>query len=549
MNDLESVTFENCYDQEYMPGYPADLPGDMATFYVSNGSLTLSYFSARANARDINRFDESDGRPGNHIASAEFLPEHNLVFFRRAKVEGLVFRLKPEDVHRVLKALVPMLERSGLSMDISIQEAIQKEEEKIIQLHKSVQFAMAFGKMLGGTVRCVTEDLFGVACQSIYLCKIWHQPGTTWATRAFTIASIFAGAAGSSMGPIMESCKVRRLRRQATRDADYFGYDRVPAEPAEPQGGGAAPAAGRPTGGAPREQGKEYLDLQLSDQHTHGEFLRHLRESIERDLVHVTSDGKRWRLVQRGSLKDAPSDPADLLAEFKALGVPCTLCFEREVPRASDVTKMDRVAEIANMSIRRFLSDGDVPKGRVAHRLLLIAASMYWATMLLIYFAADIPCGQGAPKWAWMAFLCMSVVSHVAEFWALVHCKRGFFILSDFEPALFIGVCFGNLGRFDSFSDVTTSVAIENCAAEDPEFFSWFSIHGHVVQLPADLGTLVRIGLLMIVVFQLVPALVFLISKRLIPVALKLNEFGIIIAAMETELNDDEMEVQKTFVH
>jgi len=95
---------------------------------------------------------------------------------------------------------------------------------------------------------------------------------------------------------------------------------------------------------------------------------------------------------------------------------------------------------------------------------------------------------------------------------------------------------FGRLGHFDSFGDAAGAHLMQACAAADPEFL-WFSVWGHRFPLPTDLGTMMLVGMVIILLFQTLPALVLLISKKYMPVALKFNEFTLLLAAIECQFD------------
>merc|ERR1712003_65328 len=130
----------------------------------------------------------------------------------------------------------------------------------------------------------------------------------------------------------------------------------------------------------------------------------------------------------------------------------------------------------------------------------------------------------------------MSTAVLIFELWVLIHCRQGYLLFKNLGKPLFLGVFFGKLGHYDTFSDVTNAAPIIACAMSDPEYYSWFEIKGHRFSLGTDLGTHMKIGLLLIVVLQAAPGIVLLFRKQWMPIALKLNELTLTLTAMEQEL-------------
>merc|ERR1711870_83435 len=109
------------------------------------------------------------------------------------------------------------------------------------------------------------------------------------------------------------------------------------------------------------------------------------------------------------------------------------------------------------------------------------------------------------------------------------------------------GIVFENMGRYDTFGDVANALSIQACAREAPAHYSWFSIQDYVFQLPADLGRMMTYGLLLIIAMQVVPGLILLAARKFGAIALKLNEFCILINAIAREAYCDEEDDDECF--
>jgi len=205
-----------------------------------------------------------------------------------------------------------------------------------------------------------------------------------------------------------------------------------------------------------------------------------------------------------------------------------------------DTNLWERDVAVASMSIRRLLLDTGVTKSRRAYRAVMAAGFSYWVSMVAIYFSVDIGCGTPVPKLAFLIYFFMNIFCLLCEIWVIVQCKSGYVLFTELRRNLFAGIALGQLGRFDTFGDVTNAVAIQTCALQDRELYSWFSVWGHNFPLPADLGTLMTIALAFIAVFQLLPAIVLLVRGMALPTSLKLNELTLVLAVMEEEVRSSQ---------
>jgi len=172
-----------------------------------------------------------------------------------------------------------------------------------------------------------------------------------------------------------------------------------------------------------------------------------------------------------------------------------------------------------------------------AHIPLVIVSVMYWSSAIAVYFSFDLKCGEALPVSVYLLYSLVTSCCLATEFSVLKFCckKAALRKMTMFKMVMEIG--FGRLGHFDSFGDAAGAHLMQACSTADPEFFSWFSVWGHRFQLPTDLGTMMLVGMIIILLFQTLPALVLLISKQYMPVALKFNEFTLLLAAAECQFD------------
>mmetsp|Transcript_64761 Transcript_64761/g.162983 ORF Transcript_64761/g.162983 Transcript_64761/m.162983 type:complete len:434 (+) Transcript_64761:85-1386(+) len=178
-------------------------------------------------------------------------------------------------------------------------------------------------------------------------------------------------------------------------------------------------------------------------------------------------------------------------------------------------------------------------KATLHWKLLLGAAGIFWSTMSILPFALDIECGQGFPAKGHMVFFGLAMVLGFIEVWVTVQTSRGYRMFTSLSPPLMLGFLFGFLGRFDTYSDVVFARMIATC-----EPITWFSIYEHVWYLPLPLDQLV-VSILAIGVYmcQAIPGL-WLLAKQpsLLPLALKLNEYNVLLTVMELQEANPKLE-------
>ena len=197
-------------------------------------------------------------------------------------------------------------------------------------------------------------------------------------------------------------------------------------------------------------------------------------------------------------------------------------------------------ADLSGISVRRALTNPYSHKASwIMHRSLVFSALVFWGSMAVIYAAVDVHCGQDPPKEAWLIFNFACMFCMMTEVWVVNHMAHGHKILQSCNSGLLLGVFMGWLARFDSFSDITNTLSVINCVADHPDRYSWFSIWGRKFYLIMDLGSLVRISLVMVVVFEAIPGITFLACRTKMTLALKLNEFSIVLTVLHQELVED----------
>lgn len=170
----------------------------------------------------------------------------------------------------------------------------------------------------------------------------------------------------------------------------------------------------------------------------------------------------------------------------------------------------------------RFDGDDGILKVRAMQCVLTIVATIYWGSMAAYSFTLgdDITCDGDNPSlgvYLFLGFLIFDLFLQTSL------AGRGLGWKQLLEGAFF--TC---LARWDTFSDVVFTARVSDC-----NDITWFSVHGHVFYLPFGL-TVQSLSLFALVVgvflFQAFPALVLIAWKGLSPLALKFNDFNIILA-------------------
>lgn len=138
-------------------------------------------------------------------------------------------------------------------------------------------------------------------------------------------------------------------------------------------------------------------------------------------------------------------------------------------------------------------------------RLLLPASTLFWTSMLILPVLFDYRCGQSPPFLSMVLFGAMNLLNIGLELWMLWKSDISF---KQYYMMLLLGTVFSSLGRYDMFADVTGLAILSKC-----ETITWFSIEGHVFNLPVSLAVLMGLGLLVgVLLLQMLPGLILLLE-------------------------------------
>eukprot|EP00746_Dinoflagellata_sp_MGD_P157614 gnl/MRDRNA2_/MRDRNA2_86261_c0_seq1.p1 gnl/MRDRNA2_/MRDRNA2_86261_c0~~gnl/MRDRNA2_/MRDRNA2_86261_c0_seq1.p1 ORF type:complete len:550 (+),score=95.32 gnl/MRDRNA2_/MRDRNA2_86261_c0_seq1:100-1749(+) len=348
------------------------------------------------------------------------------------------------------------------------------------------KYSLAAGKMLSGLVRFLFEDLVQSFCQCVFLCKVWHHVSMN--TKIFTFCSILAGITTSLMGPITELLKVRRINQERVK-----------------------------------MQGGEMVELKVFGDEADDASYQPLLDATERSKNTETKD-------KPTSVATSSSPPATGQAPAAKEG------------KASAEQDVRLSIEIFNMSVPELIRGRSTYSnhGKRAHRLLMAGALLFWCAMGMIPFVFDesLTCGGNIPAGGHLVFFMVCILNLMIEFWIMIHGREGYLMFRNHHPKFILGVVLSFLGRFDTYSDVTSATMIMKCEA-----ITWWSIEGLKFELPGGLE-LAQISLfaLMVGVFllQALPGTILLFRNRALPIALKLNEFNVLLAVMENDVQNDE---------
>ena len=100
----------------------------------------------------------------------------------------------------------------------------------------------------------------------------------------------------------------------------------------------------------------------------------------------------------------------------------------------------------------------------------------------------------------------------------------------DAPMARYRCIVFGLLGRFDVYSDVIFYLTLNKC-----ESITWFSIWHHKFHLGVELQSISCFVLVVgVFIAQAVPGVHLLYTKRIFPMALKFNDFSVLLLELES---------------
>eukprot|EP00440_Ansanella_granifera_P073831 gb/GFBE01080110.1/.p1 GENE.gb/GFBE01080110.1/~~gb/GFBE01080110.1/.p1 ORF type:complete len:459 (+),score=99.76 gb/GFBE01080110.1/:1-1377(+) len=218
---------------------------------------------------------------------------------------------------------------------------------------------------------------------------------------------------------------------------------------------------------------------------------------------------------------------------------------DAEAGRAGTLTQQKEGAPLFPLSgsLQRFLmpSAADLSNPELAlhssraHRALIVSSLLFWSFMVSIPFVFDkqITCTGNPPATAIQAFFAIWIVDLLIQIWILSHTRTGYNMILQNLFGFAGGCLFSLLGRFDTYGDVLFTAKLRKC-----EPITWFSIWEHRFEFPSsmELEWLAEFALVFGVgICQALPGVILLVGKRVLPLAFKLNEFNLLLSAMETD--------------
>lgn len=339
------------------------------------------------------------------------------------------------------------------------------------------RYSLHLLKFLAGLVRLLLEDILNLFVQFCILVKFWDDYGTTM--RAFTIMSMAAGIICSGVGPLQ----------------DVWGLYTVKA--------------------FANEKGfQAELKVQQSQPNKVGR-------------VDYRPIAQEESLLRAEQLKEELAEQVERLSSSEV---------EIELFPRKNIT--DFIADTGELNAIR------------SHRLLIVCAIIYWGGMALIplIFWESIIGGIDAsvPVSTVLYFTIICIVTLVPEFWVAIQTYEGFMLIKNCHEHLarafscnteswtLGATLLSCLARYDTFSDVIMTVIL--CKTEAITYLHFKHTLHIEVFLPIELH---KISLFSIVVgvfgFQALPGIIFLIRKRYLTAAFKLNEFNFLLGMLECE--------------
>lgn len=183
-------------------------------------------------------------------------------------------------------------------------------------------------------------------------------------------------------------------------------------------------------------------------------------------------------------------------------------------------------------SLQAFLT-GDSEHGKKAHRGLIFSALLFWGAMAAYpkLFDKKITCDGSPPALGMQLFFGLFVFDIVVQVWVAIHTRKGYQMLLDSIFSFLSGTIFSLLGRFDTYGDVAFTYKLLKC-----EDITWFSIHDVKYHLPCPLQYVALFALIIgVLCLQAIPGLILLCCLKPLPLALKINEYNLLLQAMGEE--------------
>lgn len=197
-------------------------------------------------------------------------------------------------------------------------------------------------------------------------------------------------------------------------------------------------------------------------------------------------------------------------------------------------------SNVPDVRLDTFLQSYEVKHSYLIHFMLWCTNLLFWATMAAIpvVFDKDLQCDAAVPIGGHITFGVVSLLAVLVEVWVIRHTRRGQRLFKQCNMTLYGSVLFSLLGRFDTYSDVTTYKMLSDC---DP--ITWFSINERKFVIPFGLE-LAQISFVALVVgvglFQALPSIIMLTCKLSMPMTLKFGEFNMILAVMEIDAQESD---------
>jgi hypothetical protein len=399
------------------------------------------------------------------------------------------------------------------------------------------EYSIAMSKAIAGFLRLLLEDVFQAACQTVYMIKLWKL--MSMSAKAFTILSISSGVILSVIGPTAELQAARAARQKAVdagQEAD-LGLEENP-------------------------KSKDYAQLATEEQALSGDKSEPLLESAE------AGAGERHVWTRRG-VQQMPPDLAQELG-YPKVGSPVTssqlnqladegielnmliqdgmLKVQEDKPKVHANVKARNILTLRNLPLEDLLLQRNRGARHVnrksAYALLQFSSIVFWTLMATMPFILQgaVTCDGGPPAVSVYLFFAHTSLDLLAQLWISAQTRHGFIMFAQMSRQFWFGIAFTCLCRFDTFGDVINTAKLFKC-----EPITWFSIKDHYFHMPFGIPlAYVSLATLVFGVFvcQAIPGMVLLFRKSHLPIALKLNEFNLLLTVMKTEIADVEFELE-----
>eukprot|EP00931_Biecheleriopsis_adriatica_P061486 TRINITY_DN3696_c0_g1_i7.p1 TRINITY_DN3696_c0_g1~~TRINITY_DN3696_c0_g1_i7.p1 ORF type:complete len:502 (-),score=86.28 TRINITY_DN3696_c0_g1_i7:173-1678(-) len=404
------------------------------------------------------------------------------------------------------------------------EECVEDRVQKFVQKYSAMLL-----KFVAGSVRFMVEDVLNALCQLIFLVKCWpsndihtsfnHQSSS--AQRAFTCISIAVGVALSIAGPLKDlraMSHIRHLHKEVAGGKESeIEVDFDVREPLLEQGAPVDPEG--------EAQSQQPAAAQQADKMTPNPSDAALRENSS--LPTMLENGRSQ--VQASAVAAKPAREQTPM----------------EWRRSHQVTLSER-------SVADFLR-GDDKKAKAAYHGLIAAGGFYWLAMALVpvLFGNKLGSTKSIPMTSLLYFILVTGLCILVEIWIVVHTRHGlWFIQNSFEhltqaaAALYscklpsgamasMAIILSLLGRYDTFADIVFTAMLFH-----EEEITWFSIRDVIFHLPMPLHQMSLIAVVVgVFACQALPGMILLAMRKCLPMAFKFNEFNLLLAITEYELD------------